>query len=870
MTLHSLLGNLFASRTPRRAPTEARTDPARRRLHLEHLEDRVVLNSYTAATTADLITDIGLADAAGGASTITLSAAPSSPYILTAVNNTTDGPAGLPVLAAGINLTIVGNGDTIERSTASGTPAFRLFDVYSGETLSLQNLTLQNGLAPSDGVQAFGGAIFNTGDLTLSGCTLQNNTAQGANGVWAYGGAIYSIDSTGELTLSGCTLQNNTAQGTIGAVGATNPGYNNGGDAFGGAVYVDEGTATLTNDTFTGNIAQAGAGGNQSSVTGGKGGTALGGGVYVAGGTVALTNDSFTGNIAQAGAGGTGGTGLSGGSGGVAQGGGVEVCQGTATLTNDTLSGNLAQGGNGGTAGTGGTGGTGGSAYGGGLEIDSVLGNTVTLTNTLIAQDTLTAGTGGTGASGGPAGSTFGPDVFGSATSGNHDLIGDGTDSNLTNGTNGNLVGTSASPINPLLGPLQNNGGPTDTMALLTGSPAVATGGAVTTLTQPASATATTIFVQNAGAIASTPGDYFIRIDGEELAITNVNLSTNALTVTRDLNGTSASFNANDPVYLYTDQRGYTADSTHEDIGAYQTPPVAFTSAASITFTESYACTFTVQAQDIGGPHPVLSESPTDVLPAGITFNPTTGVLGGTPAVGSAGTYTLHFTANNGEDGIATQTFTLTVYSQAASQKFVQAMYTDELGRSASATEVAIWVNVLDGSGGQSAVVAGIANSTEASDRVVTLWYQTYLGRAPGAAGVNVWAPLLASQTQEQVLSDILGSTEFFNDAQNMGFGKTKAENYVMALYKDLLGRTPSSTELANQVAALQQVGQQQLALSFLQSTEYRTDVVQGYYTSLLHRSGSAAEVANWVNSGLDLHTIRMGFEGSAEFFLNG
>ena len=71
-----------------------------------------------AATVSDLIADINAANTAGGANTITLTAPTTSPYVLTAVNNTTDGATGLPVIAANDNLTIVGNGDTIERSTA--------------------------------------------------------------------------------------------------------------------------------------------------------------------------------------------------------------------------------------------------------------------------------------------------------------------------------------------------------------------------------------------------------------------------------------------------------------------------------------------------------------------------------------------------------------------------------------------------------------------------------------------------------------------------------------------------------------------------------------------------------------------------------
>jgi hypothetical protein len=48
--------------------------------------------------------------------------------------------------------------------------------------------------------------------------------------------------------------------------------------------------------------------------------------------------------------------------------------------------------------------------------------------------------------------------------------------SGFTNGVSGDIVGTNSNPINPLLGELQNNGGPSDTHALLTGSPAINAG----------------------------------------------------------------------------------------------------------------------------------------------------------------------------------------------------------------------------------------------------------------------------------------------------------------------------------------------------------------------------------------------------------
>jgi hypothetical protein len=83
----------------------------------------------------------------------------------------------------------------------------------------------------------------------------------------------------------------------------------------------------------------------------------------------------------------------------------------------------------------------------------------------------------------------------------------------------------------------------------------------------------------------------------------------------------------------------------------------AITSANATAFSAGVAGSFTVTAT--GNPVPTLSE--TGSLPTGVTFNAATGVLGGTPAAGTNGSYPITFTASNGVGSAAVQSFTLTV-----------------------------------------------------------------------------------------------------------------------------------------------------------------------------------------------------------------
>lgn len=98
-------------------------------------------------------------------------------------------------------------------------------------------------------------------------------------------------------------------------------------------------------------------------------------------------------------------------------------------------------------------------AFGGGLWLFN---GPVTLSHCLIAGNSAPSAT----------------DVNkeGSTVTASYNLVGDGTSSGITNGLNGNMVGSTGSLIEPRLGALRNNGGLTPTMVPLGGSPAIDAG----------------------------------------------------------------------------------------------------------------------------------------------------------------------------------------------------------------------------------------------------------------------------------------------------------------------------------------------------------------------------------------------------------
>ena len=279
--------------------------------------------------------------------------------------------------------------------------------------------TLTGTTLTGNSASTYGGAVFNLGNVTLTGSVLSGNSAKAGGGLaqlqWQSTKTNVAISST--FTLEGDTLSANQAT------------------TYGGGI-LNESTLTLTGSTLSGNTAAVGGGGlaNVSAAFLYRNNPLYHNPpAYPSGKAVAtLTNSTLSGNSSGSG-------------------GGVINEQGHLALTNDTLTGNRAD-----------------SGTGGAIASTTNVGD-ILLDNSLIAGNFA-----------GASPSTTPGDVNAALdpTSASN-LIGAGDNlTGISNGKQGNQIGSASggSLINPMLGPLADNGGLTKTMALLSGSPALDAG----------------------------------------------------------------------------------------------------------------------------------------------------------------------------------------------------------------------------------------------------------------------------------------------------------------------------------------------------------------------------------------------------------
>ena len=270
-------------------------------------------------------------------------------------------------------------------------------------------------------------------DVTISGLTLTNGTLSGSND----GAAIWSLEN---LIINDSILSGNTSADDGGAIRndgtllindstlADNTSVGTSTTSGGGAI-LNTGTTTIQNSTISGNQATNGGGIRND-------------------GTLTVINSTISGNTA------------------VTSGGGITNTIGNSTIINSTITSNTAING------------------GGVFNFEGVVpvasGVNIPITTTSTVTSSIIAGNTDNNDIGGGDGTTIGGDFI----SGGNNLIGNGDGAaGFTNGVNGDIVGTTANPVNSLLGALADNGGSTQTHALLTGSPAIDAGSNPSSLT---------------------------------------------------------------------------------------------------------------------------------------------------------------------------------------------------------------------------------------------------------------------------------------------------------------------------------------------------------------------------------------------------
>ncbi|CAN5389196.1 hypothetical protein BH10PLA2_BH10PLA2_12940 [soil metagenome] len=157
----------------------------------------------------------------------------------------------------------------------------------------------------------------------------------------------------------------------------------------------------------------------------------------------------------------------------------------------------------------------------------------------------------------------------------------------------------------------------------------------------------------------------------------------------------------------------------------------------------------------------------------------------------------------------------------------------------------AYWVNLMNNGVSAPGVVLSLERSQEYLGNQVAAMYQRYLGRGPDAFGNQAWINfLLAGGTFEQLAAGLAGSQEFYVRAGGTDQG------FLTNLYYYALNRGPTTADLISWELALDAgVSRMSVATAFVNSQEYRANLVQADYQTFLKRSADSGGVAAWVNA---------------------
>ncbi|MFM7099253.1 MAG: choice-of-anchor Q domain-containing protein, partial [Gemmataceae bacterium] len=361
-------------------------------------------------------------------------------------NSTTDAGTG-----GGAGIINTNSSLTVNNSKFTGNSSLKdggaVLNTNANSFLVVNNSTFSSNTARN------GGAVFNKGTATFNTSTISGNI----NAI--KGGGFYN-DTNGNLTLTDSTVLNNSSTGNGGAIfnyGASLNIYKstisgNSSSANGGGISnKNAGAVTISYTKVSSNSAASGAGvynrntrlSISNSTISGNSGTGYGGGLnnfncYT--NTIAISNSTISNNSALLG------------------GGGIINTNSTLSVSNSTIYGNSTSG------------------NGGGI-LNFTGSSTLSVTNSTISGNSASSANGG-GISNNATITLLSNTIIANSLNG-ADFVGNAPITNINNlvETLGTVTGTftPAFTSDPLLGPLQDNGGPTFTMALSAGSVAIGT-----------------------------------------------------------------------------------------------------------------------------------------------------------------------------------------------------------------------------------------------------------------------------------------------------------------------------------------------------------------------------------------------------------
>jgi hypothetical protein len=197
---------------------------------------------------------------------------------------------------------------------------------------------------------------------------------------------------------------------------------------------------------------------------------------------------------------------------------------------------------------------------------------------------------------------------------------------------------------------------------------------------------------------------------------------------------------------------------------------------------------------------------------------------------------------------------------------YLTGLYQTLLGRPLDAGALTDWEPLIQYGAPFPDISTGIWQSAEHRSREITQYYATYLHRTPSATELAGWLnDFEAGATEDQVQAAILTSPEY-------QAGHASDDAFVAGLYLDVLGRPADTASQASWVQNLHNgMSREQLALTFLQSPEFQSNVIAGYYQAFLNRTAATAEIQFWASfiqaNGLSVEAAGEQILESYEFY---